>query len=96
MKLLQAIEIVTVNDAGLIDKIKECISDRVDWLDEREPESNGMIYDEWSEKESELSDILSDFECCIDDGITEDDLTSIMERIADFQMTYGGLSRLKV
>ena len=97
MKLLHAIEVVTADDMKLIESIRDCISERVDWLNEREPESSGMVYDEWSEKESEMSYILDYLENLLnEDKVDADELNAAMLRIEDYQMSYGGLSRLKV
>ena len=69
-----------------------CFEDRLDFENDREPESDGMIHDDWDERVSDLEDIIDQLGSCED----EDDLKNIIEAIEDFQIVHGGLSRLKV
>lgn len=74
------------------EKILKCIEDRLLFEECREPESDGMVHDEWDERVDELSEIISLLEDCE----TEDDFSEAIEAIDDFQLTYKGLSRLKI
>ena len=88
-KLIKDLETFTMND---IDALTSCIQDRLDFEYDREPESDGMVYDAWSERTSDLEDIIGLLEECE----SETDFKEAIEAISDFQLIHGGLSRLNV
>lgn len=101
MKLLNAVELVK-EDYSLIDEIVDCIQNRISWYEDREPESDGEVYDAWDEKKSEFEDCLEPFESAQDlinddPNANKDEIDEYLEEgcnsIFDFQATYGGLSR---
>ena len=69
-----------------------CFEDRLDFENDREPESDGMVHNDWEERVSDLEDIIDQLESCED----EIDFKNIINAIEYFQMAHGGLSRLKV
>lgn len=74
-----------------LEKIFDAVSDRVDWLEDREPESDGEVYDSWSDKYDEMSElrdnideIVSDFQNYMDDeDLDSDESTDMLEDIAN-------------
>lgn len=101
MKLLSAVELVK-EDYSLIDEIVDCIQNRICWYEDREPESDGEVYDAWDEKKSEFEDCLEPFESAQDlinndPEANKEEIDEYLEEgcnlIFDFQATYGGLSR---
>lgn len=87
MYLIKDLDAITEND---LDDVETVLCERLDFLCDREPESYGMIRDNWEEKVDELEDIIALFD---DD---ERNLNEIKERIQDYQLIYGGLSRIKI
>lgn len=97
MKLLYAIKTVDILNIELIQQIYECINERLIWLEFREPESDGIVHDNWEEKYDDLQDIKDNLENWInEDSKNEKELEDIMESIQDYHYIYGGLSRLTV
>ena len=99
MKLLDAITQLSVNNLSNLGAIQTALEMRMDWLNDREPESSGIVYDTWSEKVDDLQEILD----YIDNLKESTDLTEQEELIADiqdlvnsYQIIHGGLSRLKL
>ena len=58
IKLLDAINLININNLELINKIQMLLEQRLDWLSDREPESSGLTYDLWSDKFNDLQEIL--------------------------------------
>ena len=58
MKLLEAINDLSVSNLTKLNDIQFTLEMRLDWLNDREPESCGMVYDEWQEKVDDLQEIL--------------------------------------
>lgn len=103
MKLLEAVEMLSVDNINekIIHAICDCIQDRLFWLELREPESDGLVYETWEEKYEELSDILEIAENVRDEyknksDNLEDSIDDLQSQIDEYQLLYGGLSRLKV
>ena len=74
------------------DDLIMCFEDRLDFENDREPESDGMVHDDWDDRVSDLEDIIDQLGNCDD----KTDFKKAIESIEDFQMVHGGLSRLKV
>lgn len=74
--------------------INVIIMKRIDWLECREPESEGIIYDEWEEKYEDLKNISDEIEELINDF--KERFDTISEEIEEYQLIHGGISKLKV
>ena len=88
-----------INNLELINKIQMLLEQRLDWLSDREPESSGLTYDLWSDKFNDLQEILDYIEELKEETDTRKQkelLEEIKNRIDEYQLVYGGLSRLKV
>ena len=73
-----------------IEDLKQCLLDRITFEELREPDSDGYTHDLWEERIDELSDMYDQ----LDED--EENLEDVKDSIRDFQLTYGGLSRLKL
>ena len=87
--LIKDLHSFTMDD---VEALTTCMQDRLDFEYGREPESYGMVHDDWDDRVADLEEIIGRFEDCE----TEDDFDEAIELIEDFQMVHGGLSRLKV
>ena len=98
MKLLYAIKTITRYDETIAERVRQCLEDRLDWLEMREPEYDGSIHDEWEDKRDDLEDIIeqfNDFEDESPDG-KEDIWRNIRDDIHTYQILHGSLSRLTI
>lgn len=100
MKLLDAIKKIqslSIEDWCLI---QNCLENRRDWLEEREPESSGSVYDNWEMKFEEWCEICEMCEDIISQLNDNVDMSDEIEEFADcilgFHYVYKGLSRLKL
>ncbi|MDO4757021.1 MAG: hypothetical protein Q4A54_11780 [Parabacteroides sp.] len=100
MKLLDMVkhpEWITVDN---LYALKDCLDNRRDWLEEREPESSGLVYDEWEmrfEDWNELCEFCDEIIEMIDSGQDyKEQIEYLADDILSFHYTYRGLSRLKV
>lgn len=106
MKLLQAINYLDGNesDTKLLKNVIKSIENRMDWMEDREPEYD---CDEWYEKYSYLEEALEYFEDALDyikevqEGKEQSSMiaTSVEEGIAqleEHQDMYGGLGRWRL
>lgn len=91
MTLLKFIAYVDKCDESIIKKIKQCISNRVTWMEMREPEFEGKIFELWEEKYETLVEIMELIELWNPD---DDNFEDIKDLIIDYQNLYGGLSRI--
>lgn len=101
MKLLEAVENVSLDDLSSFTSINEAIQDRLMWLEWKEPESDGSVYETWEEKYdewSEIAELSEDILENMDDKEydLEENIDNLKEMVDDFQIMYGGLSRLKI
>ena len=98
MKLLKMLSnVVNDNDnfVSYIQRSREILEDRLDWLYDREPESDGMVHDEWQDKYDDLEEIIDMF----DDFDTDQSISKwkeIASAIISYQNMYGGLSRIEI
>lgn len=79
----------TIND---LDALQDTMQDRLDFEQDREPESDGMVRDNWENRVGDLEEIIDMIDSCE----TEEEFQEIIDAIDSFQAEYGGLSRLKV
>lgn len=98
MNLLEAIRNITKNN---IIQINQCIQSRLYWLEMREPESDGTVYEQWEEKYDEWTEIAEKSEEIIgnlenNDYELQEAFDELTEMIEDFQLMHKGLSRLKI
>lgn len=97
--LLKTLPEIAANDEFMIMQVKSAMEDRLDFLEDREPEYDGEVHDLWDDKYSEISDIvdeLEDYECSESAQEREALWNSIRSNIRSFQSMYGGLSRIKL
>ena len=102
MKLLEVpnmdIEKVTYKN---LSGVRATLEDRLDWLEDKEPESYGQVHDDWEDKYNDLQDILDELSELDDDEHDEDEKVedkweSVLESIKSYQLYHGGLSRLHI
>lgn len=102
MKLLEAanmdIKKVTYK---ILSNVKYAVEDRLDWLEDREPGSDGQTHDDWEDKYNDLQDILDELSELDDDEHDEDEKVEdkwepVLESIKSYQLYHGGLSRLHI
>lgn len=98
-KLLDAVNNMEGGNVLMVARVKSAFEDRLDWLNDREPESDGVVYDAWEEKVNDLEDIID----LLDEAESEDDenvrkaiISNIIADVKVYQMIHGGLSRLKL
>ncbi len=108
INLLAAEEILDCDNLDILEPMVETISDRLDWLCDREPEFEGEVYDTWEEKYSEWESILGEYTDCrdtidsldMDEEDAKEEIEEAIENVKglleDFQDTYGGISRLYI
>lgn len=94
MKLLECVENLSYKDLALFDDIYTAIENRISWTEEREPEYDGSVHDEWDDKIEALNEMIE----CIDNihEVIEEAVTEFKDLVTDYQYTYGGLSRITV
>ena len=57
MKLLEAAKLdIREVTYGVLYDIQSAIEDRLDWQEDREPESDGQVHDDWQDKCDDLED----------------------------------------
>lgn len=97
MKLLKAIEGLSLNNLAELDSIQTTLEMRMDWLNDREPESSGVVYDTWSDKVDDLQEILDYVDNLkeAEDDVEKLELIGDIQNLVDYyQAIHGGLSRL--
>lgn len=91
MKLLKMIEALSTENVGLLYEIQDSVESRMDYMEDREPESDGEVHDVWEEKRDALEELKDQIE---EDIETIDEMVNdLKEKFNDYQTTYGGLSR---
>ena len=110
MKTIRALNYKNITESLLLD-FKKTLDNRLIWLQLREPESSGSVYETWEEKTSELEDCISIIEDTIRtlsenslDNNSEEDLLNLRTELADeivetielYNIMWGGLTRLKI
>lgn len=102
MKLLEAIDTVTVEHVETLEDIVECLKDRLLTVELQEPfGTSDYFYEKWEEKKDELEDLVDRFEELYEvvkdgDDDCEEELEKLKRDVVFYQMFYGGLKRLKI
>ena len=100
MKLLEAIKQLDKLSIDEWHLLQNCLENRKDWLEEREPESSGETYDNWEMKFEDWSELCELCEEIISGLKTGLDVSNEIEYLSDdilsFHYTHKGLSRLRL
>lgn len=90
-KLLKMVEELSTENMDLLYEIQSSVEARLDFVDDREPESDGEVHDTWEEKRDALEEVKD----LIDEKIEEIEtaIEEIKEAVNGHQSEYGGLSR---
>lgn len=101
MKLLEAVRMdITKVTYGILYDIEVAIEDRLDWLDDREPESDGQVHDDWQDKRDDMEDILEKLQELDDEDehdrneIVDPKWKVVLDDIDSYHFWYKGLSRI--
>lgn len=101
--LLTTIEELSVEDLNVfkstMNNILETLYERDSFYMFREPESDGLLHDEWEDKYNSWGEIVTAAEELINakpGTDVEDQIEEFKNMVDDFQIEYGGLSRLKL
>lgn len=104
MKLIQAI----INNEwekdikDFVNRLYDCLNERISWMEEREPESDGAVHDTWQDKYDEILSIYEDLNDIIETYNDKEKIeikesvSKICDQIYTYQCVYGGLSRLLI
>ena len=90
MKLIKDLESFTIKDIG---NLITCIESRLEYEEDREPESDGAIWDDWNQRVSDLTEIINYLESSEE---YPEDFGEAIVLIKLYQEVHGGLSRLTV
>ncbi len=98
LSVLTFVKNLSAGEVEDLQTITESISDRLDFYDEREPESDGITYENWQEKRDateELLEYLQDILESIEEPeeLDKETVKEIQKTFADYQSDIGGLSR---
>lgn len=103
MKFLDAIATLSCGAKCInkLESINDTIQDRLFWLEMREPESEGSVYDTWEEKFDEFTEIAELSQEILENIENEkfnmkENIEELQSLVDNFQIMYGGLSRLKI
>lgn len=106
INLLQALEELTLDNITIetIESIKLCLTDRLNWLEFREPECDGETYSNWEDKCERIQDAIDQSDDIIDElkgdrlnkEYIEECIENLRDIVFDYQFWYKGLSRLKI
>ena len=80
--------------------VQNCLDARRDWLEEREPQSDGVTQDNWEMKYDEWTELCELCEHIImllsEEKDASEEIDDLSNYILDYHYTYGGISRLKI
>ena len=98
LSVLSFVKHLSNGDVDSLQTIIGSISDRLDFYEDREPESSGITYDNWEEKRDATEELLEYLQDIMDSIETPEDLnneiiSNIQKTLADYQSDIGGLSR---
>lgn len=107
MNFIDLVETIQIDEnyrkPEYFEKITDSLEERLSWLEDREPESDGMVHDDWEEKYDELEqlrdaaeEISSMYEDEEDWEEIEEDFDQFCGDVWSYQSMYGGLKRWKV
>ncbi len=104
LNFLKAVQELSINNLTYMEQINEVIQNRLIWLEEREPDSDSAAYDRWAEKYDDWDDLVDLSEIIYETSKGnsvwlclkqfENNINKLKEFIEDYQLNYGGLSRL--
>lgn len=97
--LLKELYKINSNNESDIFAVRSVMEERLCFLEDREPEYDGEVHDLWEEKcdaIQEIIDSLEQYEEAENFEEKSDAWDAARDGIEDYQMTYGGLSRLKI
>jgi hypothetical protein len=66
INLLDAVELLDSSNSNLLEEVIKTLEERLDWLADREPESDGIVYETWEEKYSEFEMVVEEFNNCLE------------------------------
>ena len=99
LSILKYVQNLEKNNLDDFQTVINSIQERLDWYDEREPSSNGTVFDTWQEKRDDTENLLDELQSLYDDldddpeNFTQDIIKQIQELINDYQQYTGGLKR---
>lgn len=98
LSVLSFVRHLSNGDVDSLQTIIGSISDRLDFYEDREPESSGITYENWQEKRDateELLEYLQDILESIEEPeeLDKETVKEIQKTFADYQSDIGGLSR---
>jgi hypothetical protein len=103
MKLLEAARMdIGQVTYGILYDVQSAIEDRLDWLDDREPESDGQVHDDWQDKRDDLEDIAEKMQKLDDEDehdrneIVDPEWKSVLDDIDSYHSWHKGLSRIVI
>lgn len=110
MKTVQGLNRDTIS-ISLLNSLLKTLQSRLNWLEIREPDSSGVVYETWEEKFGELEDCISIVEDAIRNlegvdlsTIEQEDLLNLYDELSEevaetielYNVMWGGLTRLKI
>lgn len=103
MKLLEATRMdIREVTYGVLYDIQSAIEDRLAWQEDREPESDGQVHDDWQDKCDDLEDILEKLQELDDEDehdrneIVDQKWKGVLDDIEYYQFNHKGLSRIVI
>lgn len=95
--LLKTLNTISYNNVDDVASVKAAMEERLDFLDDREPESDGMVHDEWEEKHDLIEEIIESLESYEEEANEmQEHWDAAVDMILEYQACYGGLSRIKI
>lgn len=80
--------------------VQNCLEARRDWLEEREPQSDGVTQENWEMKYDEWNEFCELCEGILNllnsDKDASEEIEDLSDYILEFHYCYGGISRLKI
>lgn len=96
MNLLKSLPGIDVGNTAMIDRVRQSLEDRLDWLQDREPEYDGEVHDDWEEKYDDLEGIIEMFDDLEENEDCGEIWNDIRKEIYLYQNTHRGISRLHI
>lgn len=92
MNFIEAVKLLNTGDDSYFYEIKRALEKKEFDLSMNEPACEGRGYDNWSDKCSDLEDILEE----MDKVKEKKHKVVIAKKILDYQMFWGGLGKMKI
>lgn len=67
--------------------LREELQDKLEILEDKEPDSDGVIYEKWEERKDDLEEVLDSFDTVIEK------IEQFKSKVLSHQIVYGGLKR---